>query len=70
MPMRFKSLAILFIILVSLIPVYLFNKYLQKKIRPKESMGRLFLYMLTGFIVVFAFTFLVVFVIKKLFPGA
>jgi len=68
--MKLKSLAILFIILVSLIPVYLFNKYLQKKIRPKESFGRLFLYLLSGFLLVFAYTFLVVLLIKKLFPGA
>jgi hypothetical protein len=68
--MKFKSLAILFIILVSLIPIYLFNKYLQKKIRPRESPGRLFLYLLSGFLLVFAFTFLVVLVIKKIFPEA
>jgi hypothetical protein len=68
--MKLKALAILFIILASLIPVYLFNRYLQKKIRPRASMGRLFLYMLSGFLLVFAYTFIVVFVIKKLFPDA
>jgi ATP/ADP translocase len=68
--MKLKALAILFIILASLIPVYVFNKYLQQKIRPRASMGRLFLYMLSGFLLVFAYTFLVVFMIKKLFPNA
>jgi hypothetical protein len=65
--MKLKALAILFIILASLIPVYLFNRYLQKIIRPRVSMGRLFLYMLSGFLLVFAYTFLIVFVIKRLF---
>jgi hypothetical protein len=68
--MKLKALAILFIILVSLIPVYLFNKYLQKKIRPRESLGRLFLYMLSGILIIFTYTFVVVFIIGKLFPGA
>jgi hypothetical protein len=70
LPMKLKALAILFIILVSLVPVYLFNKYLQKKIRPRESMGRLILYMLSGFLLIFVYTFLVVLVIGKLFPDA
>jgi hypothetical protein len=68
--MKLKALAILFIILFSLIPVYLFNKYLQKIIKPRESLARLFLYLFSGFLLVFVYTFLVVLVIKKLFPGA
>jgi len=68
--MKWKALAILLIIIVSLIPVYFFNKNLQKIIKPRESLGRLFLYMLFGFSLVFVYTFLVVFIIKKLFPDA
>jgi hypothetical protein len=68
--MKLKALAILFIILASLIPVYFLNKNLQKIIRPRESLGRLFFYLLLGFAIVFVYTFLVVFIIKKLFPDA
>jgi hypothetical protein len=68
--MKWKALVIILIIIVSLFPVYLFNKFLQKKIRPRESFGRLFLYLLSGFALVFVYTFLVVFIIKKLFPAA
>ncbi len=68
--MKLKALVILFIILVSLIPVYLTNKYLQKIIGPKRSMGRLFLYLVAGFTVVFIYTFLVVLILKKLFPDS
>jgi uncharacterized membrane protein YidH (DUF202 family) len=68
--MKLKTLAILFIILVSLIPVYLFNRYLQKKVQPRKSLGRLFLYLFLGFVLVFVYTFLVVLIIKKLFPDA
>jgi len=68
--MKWKSLVILLIIIVSLIPAYLINKYLQKIIRPRESLSRLFLYLFCGLILVFIYTFLLVFLIKKLFPGA
>jgi hypothetical protein len=67
---KLKSLVILVIILVSLIPVYLTMKRLRQSMRPKESMGRLFLYLLLGFLLVFAYTFLVVLLIKKIFPDS
>jgi hypothetical protein len=67
--MKLKALAILFIILISLFPVYLLNKYLQKIIRPGESLGRLFFYMISGFALVFVYSFLIVLLIKKLFPA-
>ncbi len=68
--MKLKALAILAIIIFSLIPLYLLYKYLQKKTRPKESMSRLLLYLFAGFALVFIYTFLIVFIIKKIFPGA
>jgi hypothetical protein len=43
---------------------------MQKIIRPRESAGRLFLYLFAGFALVFVYTFLLVLVIKNLFPGA
>jgi len=68
--MRWKAIVILVIILVSLIPAYSLNRYLQKIIRPRESLGRLFLYMFSGMLLVFIFTFILVFLIKMLFPDA
>jgi hypothetical protein len=68
--MKWKALLILLIILVSLIPAYLFNKYLQKLIKPRESGLRFLFYMLSAFALVFIYTFLVVFAIKRLFPQA
>lgn len=68
--MRLKALFILFLVLISLVPVYFVNKYLQKITRPKESFGRLFLYFFTGLILAFGYTFLLVLMIKWLFPGA
>jgi hypothetical protein len=68
--MRFKAIAILFIILLALIPAYTLNQYLQKKIKPRESLGRLFLYLFSGMLTVFVFVLVLVFLIKLVFPGA
>jgi hypothetical protein len=68
--MKGKAIVILLLILASLIPAYLLNKYLQKIIRPRESLGRLFFYLLNGMLLVFVYTLLLVFVIKLLFPSA
>ena len=67
---KLRALVIVVLIVISLLPVYLFNKYLQKVIRPRESIGKLFLYILAAFALVFVYTFLVVLIIKGLFPGA
>jgi hypothetical protein len=58
------------IILISLAPVYVFYSWIRKRIRPESSMGRLLFFLLAGFTLVFAYTFLVVFIIKLLFPDA
>jgi hypothetical protein len=68
--MKYKAVAILLIIIFSLIPVYLLYKYLQKIMRPKESMGLFIFWLLTNFVLIFGYTFLVVFFIRLLFPGA
>jgi hypothetical protein len=67
---RIKAIAILGIIILSLLPVYLLYKYLQKVMRPRESMQKFLLWMLVMFFIIFAYSFLVVLIIKLLFPGA
>jgi 4-hydroxybenzoate polyprenyltransferase len=68
--LKLKAAAVMGIILVSLIPVYLLYKYLQVKMRPRESGQRFFLWLLTCFVLIFGYTFLVVLTIKLLFPAA
>jgi hypothetical protein len=48
---------------------YLINKWLQQLVLPRQSLGRLFLYFLTVLISVFILSFLMVFVIGKLYPN-
>jgi len=68
--MRFKAIVILLIILVALVPVYSFNNYLQRIIQPRKSLGRLFLYLFSGMLVVFVFVLIVVLLIRLVFPTA
>jgi hypothetical protein len=68
--LKLKAAAIMGIIIVSLIPAYLIYKYIQEKMRPRESARRLILWLLATFVLVFGYTFLLVFIIKLLFPGA
>jgi predicted transporter len=67
---KLKALGILFIILASLIPAYYLSKYLQKLLKPRESIGRLVVYMIAVMLLVFIYSFLLVLVIKWLFPNA
>src|SRR5258706_4404069 len=68
--MKWKAIVILLIIIVAIIPFYSLNKYLQKLIQPRQSMSRLGFYMLSALVIIFIYTFLLVFAIKKLFPEA
>jgi len=68
--MKLKAIIILLIITCSIIPLYFFYKYIQRIIRPKESMGRLFLYLMSGFALVFIYSFLIGLLVKMLFPTA
>ncbi|TMI93418.1 MAG: hypothetical protein E6H06_11770 [Bacteroidetes bacterium] len=68
--MKWKAIVILLIILASLVPVYAINKYLQKILRPRESLARLFSYLLGGMLLVFVYTLLLVLLIKWIFPNA
>jgi len=68
--MRYRSLVILFILLISLAPAFYINRVLQKKINPRRSFGRLLTYILSALFFVFLYTFLMVALILYLFPVA
>jgi hypothetical protein len=66
--MHLRSLVIFGLILISLVLIYFVNRYLQKIIKPRLSLTRLFLYFLTAFALVFIYTGLLVFAVVHLFP--
>ncbi|MFN8291504.1 MAG: hypothetical protein U0U70_14705 [Chitinophagaceae bacterium] len=67
---RLKAILIVFIITAALLPFYLLYKYLAVRLRPKESGTRFLLWLLLVLVMIFAYTFLVVFIIKLVFPSA
>jgi hypothetical protein len=68
--MNGKALMILVIIIGSLLPVYLVYRYLQRKMEPHASGWKFLLWLLTVLSVIFVYTFLLVLLIRLLFPGA
>ncbi|HMK20071.1 MAG TPA: hypothetical protein VK492_17845 [Chitinophagaceae bacterium] len=63
-----KSAIVLLLIVAFMVLSYFLNQWLQKIIRPKQSLGRLLFYFLAVLISVFAISFFMVFVIGKLYP--
>lgn len=68
--MKLQRLLILVIILLSLIPAWYINGWLQKVIQPRRSFGHFLLYLLASLVLVFVYTFLVVTIISWVFPRA
>jgi hypothetical protein len=66
--MKWRSLIILLILLLSLLPAYYFSRFLQRVLRPRESAGRLFLFLLASFVLVVVYTVFLVGVIIRVFP--
>jgi hypothetical protein len=65
---KFRSLLILLIIALALIPVYYFNRWLQRILRPKDSAGRFFLFLFVNFLMIVVCTVLMVGVVLRVFP--
>jgi len=66
--MKFNSFIILIIIFVSLVGAFYVNKFLQKIIQPRKSFVQFIIYIISAFVIVFAYTFLLVWTVAHLFP--
>jgi|GEM_PF-398924 len=61
-------LPVFLILLLFIAMAWYCNRFLQKIIKPRESLGRLFLYLLSGFAFVFVAVYMAVRIILWLFP--
>lgn len=52
--------------LILFLPLFFINRFLQKKILPRQSLLRLFAYMLLAFFLVFIYSFCIVWIISHL----
>lgn len=67
--MKGKSLIIWLILIISLVPAYYLNKYLQRVLRPRDSAGRLFLFLLASFVFIVVYTIFLVGIIVRIVRG-
>lgn len=65
--MRLRSMLILLVLILSMVPVYYLNRWLQRVMRPRENAGRFFLFLFANFVLVIVYTVLVVGVVVRLF---
>jgi hypothetical protein len=66
--MRLRSLVILLVLAGAMVPVYYFNRWLKRVMRPRESAGRFFLFLLANFVLVIVYVVFVVGLIVEIFP--
>jgi len=63
-----KTVVVLSLIVGFMMAAYFMNRWLQKMIKPKQSLGMLLLYMFGVLVMVFLLSFLMVLVITWLYP--
>ena len=66
--MKLRNLLIMLIVALALIPVYYFNQWLHHVLRPKDSAGRFFLFLLVNFLMVVVYTVLIVGIVVRVIP--
>jgi hypothetical protein len=67
--MKGHALLIFLIIIVALVPIFYINRVLKRVIRPRDTAGRFFLFILANFLLVIVYTMTVVAVVVKVFPA-
>ncbi|HXB34962.1 MAG TPA: hypothetical protein VNV35_16140 [Puia sp.] len=66
--MKLRALLILLALMVAIVPVYYLNRWMTVVMKPRESVGRLFLFILANFVLIVVYTVLVVGLIIRIFP--
>ncbi|HTR30202.1 MAG TPA: hypothetical protein VMH27_13085 [Puia sp.] len=66
--MKLRSLLILLVLVAAMVPVYYFRRWMRQVMRPRESAGRFFLYLIANFVLILVYTVFVVGVIFRIFP--
>lgn len=66
--MKGRSLLILLLLLLALLPMYYLNRWLQQVMRPRENAGRFFLFLFANFMLILVYTVFLVGLILRIFP--
>jgi hypothetical protein len=66
--MRGRSLLILLLLLLALLPMFYLNRWLQQAMRPRDNAGRFFLFLFVNFVLIIVYTVFVVGLVVRIFP--
>lgn len=66
--MKGRSLLILLLLLLALVPIFYLNRWLQQVVRPRENAGRFFLFLLANFVLIIVYTLFLVGLVVRIFP--
>jgi len=66
--MKGRALLIMLILLLALVPVFYLNRWLQRVMKPREGAGRFFLFLFVNFLLIIAYTILIVGIVLRVFP--
>ncbi|HEV9038538.1 MAG TPA: hypothetical protein VGQ51_18005 [Puia sp.] len=66
--MRGRSLLILLLLVLALVPMYYVNRWLQLVMRPRENAGRFFLFLFANFVLIIVYTVFLVGLVVRIFP--
>jgi hypothetical protein len=66
--MKLRSLLILLVLVSAVVPVYFLNRWMQRVMKPGENVGRLFLFLFANFLLIVAYTMLMVGLVVRIFP--
>jgi hypothetical protein len=66
--MRVRALLIWLIIVGAMVPLFFLNRWMQRTMRPRESAGRLFLFLFANFLLIVVYTGMIIGMIVRLFP--
>ena len=66
--MKQRSLLILLVLVLAMIPMYYVNRWLQHMMQPRDNAGRFFLFVFVNFVLIIVYVLLVVGLIVRIFP--
>ena len=66
--MKGRSLVILLLLGLALVPMYYVNRWLQVVMRPRDNAGRFFLFLFANFVLIIVYTVFLVGLIVRIFP--
>jgi hypothetical protein len=66
--MKLRALLILLVLGAAMVPLFYLYRWMRRVMKPRESAGRLFLFIMANFLLIIVYTVLIVGLIVRAFP--